>query len=127
MGCDNGSVEEVRVIVCGGRDYADEAKVYSTLDRVLAKYGDDLVIITGSCPTGADFLAEQWAKDREVEYMGFPAKWKRIGNKSAGYERNKRMRDKSQPEAAIAFPGGDGTEMMCRLISELGFEPWRIA
>lgn len=115
----------MRVIVCGGRDYLDEATVFATLDRVHAKYGDELVIITGSCPTGADFLAEQWAKSREVEYMGFPARWKRL-SKAAGRERNTRMRDKSKPDAGIAFPGRDGTNMMCELLEEIGIKPWRV-
>lgn len=114
----------MRVIVCGGRDYADDFKVMETLDRVLAKYGDDLVIITGAA-TGADTLAEQWAKMREVEYMGFPAKWELL-DKAAGRERNARMRDKSKPDACIAFPGGRGTNMMCELIEEIGIKPWKI-
>lgn len=108
----------MRVIVTGGRDYEDKAAVFATLDRVLAKYGDELVIITGSCPTGADLFAEQWAKSRAVEYMGFPARWKRL-DKAAGRERNTRMRDKTKPDAGIAFPGGTGTDMMCELLEEI--------
>lgn len=64
-----------RVLVCGGRDYNSVHNVYEVLDRVLLKYGDNMIVIHGSCPTGADYLAEKWAKDREVGYMGFPARW----------------------------------------------------
>ena len=114
----------MRVLVCGGRDFSDEKLLYSTLDRVHQKYGDDLVIVHGA-QRGADLMAEAWAKAREVEYMGFPARWKRL-SKRAGYERNARMRDKAKPDACIAFKGGDGTGMMCSLMEELAVKPWKV-
>lgn len=114
-----------RVLVCGGRDYNNIHKVYEVLDRVYAKYGDDMIIIHGSCPTGADDLAEKWAKDREVEYMGFPARWKKEG-RAAGPIRNKRMRDEANPDACIAFPGGDGTAGMVALMCEIGAPVWDV-
>jgi hypothetical protein len=115
----------MKVLVCGGRDFTDRDLLFATLDRVLEKFGDKLVIVHGACPTGADAMAEEWAKARETEYMGFPARWSSLG-KPGGYERNKRMRDKARPDAAIAFKGGDGTAMMCRLLEEIGVEPWRV-
>ena len=115
----------MKIIVCGGREYEDRERLFSILDRVLSKYGDSLVIIHGAA-RGADEMAEEWAKFREVEYMGFPAKWRRIGGKGAGAERNRRMRDKARPDACIAFPGGRGTAMMCKLMREIGIEPWVI-
>ena len=114
----------MRVLVCGGRDYKDEYLVYKTLDAVLAKYGDDLVIIHGSAP-GADELAEKWAKSRQVEYIGIPAKWKAKG-RGAGPIRNKLMRDKYAPKACIAFPGENGTKGMVGLMREIGIEPWLV-
>jgi hypothetical protein len=121
------------VLVCGGRDFDARDFLFSVLDRVHAKYGDDLVIITGAqrkrkddgTYCGADYLAQEWAIDREVEYMGFPARWKKIGAPAAGGERNRRMRDKGMPEAAVAFLGGRGTAMMCALLREIGIEPWQ--
>jgi hypothetical protein len=115
----------MKVLVCGGRDFADKDLLFATLDRVHSKFGDELVIVHGACPTGADAMAEEWAKEREVEYMGFPARWNRLGH-PAGPERNKRMRDRAKPDAAIAFKGGRGTNGMCRLMSEIGVEPWRV-
>lgn len=121
----------MKVLVCGGRDYANKAFVYRVLDKVREKHGDDLVIITGAQRkrtdegfVGADYLAQEWAIEREVEYMGFPAKWKALGAPAAGGERNRRMRDKSMPDAAIAFPGGRGTKLMCDLLKEIGIEAW---
>lgn len=121
-------------IVCGGRDYDNFVRLYSVLDRVLEKVGDGLVIVTGSQRKwvaeerrfiGADFHAEEWARSREIEYRGFPARWKAL-SKKAGFERNSRMRDKSNPHGCIAFPGGAGTRMMCGLMLEIDIEPWCI-
>lgn len=122
----------MKVLVCGGRDFDDKGFMWSVLDKVHEKYGADLIIITGAqrklkkdhTYCGADWLAQEWAIDREVEYMGFPARWKALGSPKAGGERNRRMRDKSAPDAAVAFPGGTGTRMMCDLLREIGVEPW---
>lgn len=121
------------MLVCGGRDFDDREFLFSVIDRVLAKHGDSLVIITGSqrklkadgSYCGADYWAQEWAIDREVEYIGFPARWKTLGAPAAGGERNQRMRDKSKPDAAIAFEGGRGTKMMCDLLREIGIEAWK--
>lgn len=113
----------MKVLVCGGRDYSNEEYLFSILDKVLEKYGYDLVIIHGSCPTGADDMAEKWVKSRKVDYMGFPAKWGKY-KKAAGPIRNKHMRDTSKPDACIAFGGGDGTKGMCALMMEVGITPW---
>ena len=115
----------MRVLVCGGRDFNDKELLYSTLDRVLSKYPDELCIVHGSCQSGADKMAEDWCKLREVDYMGFPAKWKKHG-RSGGPKRNKRMRDQSSPDACIAFKGGDGTLGMVALMKEAGIEPWMV-
>jgi len=114
----------MRLLVCGGRDFSDKELVWNTLDKVYHKYGDDLVIIHGSA-SGADTLAESWAKEKQVDYLGFPARWKKCG-KSAGPKRNIRMRDNSKPDACIAFPGGDGTKGMMKLMEEIGVKPWKV-
>lgn len=122
------------IIVCGGREYDDAKRLYAILDRVHDRLAGDVVIVTGSQRkwldeerrfVGADFHAEEWARSREAEYMGFPAKWKKLGKK-AGYERNTRMYRASLPHGCIAFPGGAGTRMMCGIMIEYGIEPWCI-
>lgn len=119
------------ILVCGGREYDDEDRLYSVLDKVYAKVGE-MRIVTGAQRkwshekrkfVGADYLAEEWAKSREIEYMGFPAKWKSLFKK-AGYERNTRMRREAMPSGCIAFVGGAGTRMMCGIMVESGIEPW---
>ena len=44
------------VLVCGGRDFADRDLVYRTMDKVLDKYPDGLLVVTGAAP-GADAIA----------------------------------------------------------------------
>lgn len=99
----------MRILVCGGRDFQDKDAVFSVLDRALDRYGiDDLLIIEGEA-RGADRLAREWAIDREVCFVGEPARWKRDGRKTAGPMRNIRMLDRWRPHGVIAFPGGPGT------------------
>ena len=114
----------MRVLVCGGRDFADKALLEATLDKVHAKYGDALVIIHGAAK-GADLMAEDWAKARQVPYVGVPAQWDKHG-KSAGPKRNKRMRDTMDPMACIAFAGGSGTRNMISLMEEVRVKPWLV-
>ncbi len=63
-----------------------------------------LVIHGGA--TGADRWAGIWADKRGVRCQVEPADWSR--GPRAGPERNQRMVD-MRPDAALQFPGGDGT------------------
>lgn len=112
------------VLVCGGRDFSDRDLVYTTLDKVIAKY-PEMWLLTGSCPDGADALAEAWAKEREIPYCGVPARWKALG-KMAGPIRNRIMRDLWEPKACIAFPGGVGTRGMVKLMEDVGVKAWLV-
>lgn len=99
----------MRLLVCGGRKYADREFLYAKLDEYLAKFGS-LCIISGKAP-GADTLAEEWARERRTSFHGFRADWDKHG-KGAGPIRNQRMIDKGDPHLVLAFPGGIGTEDM---------------
>lgn len=104
----------MKVLVCGGRDYADRERVFTTLDDVHAWTVQDAetalglafgcaweqspritCIITGACcdkrakRRGADWLAEEavWA---EIPYRGYPAKWSLLGRRG-GAQRNGHM------------------------------------
>ena len=106
----------MRILVCGGRDYTDFWKV----DQVLDNYYSVIRLLIHGAARGADSLAEEWAKDREVPYLGIPAKWKLYGKK-AGYLRNKEMLT-WHPNLVIAFPGNKGTANMIKLAEEAGVE-----
>lgn len=105
------------VLVTGGRDYADGYTVRATLDELLAIRPID-VIIEGAAK-GADSLAERWARDTMIPYLGVPAQWDKYGNK-AGPIRNSEILDIVRPKVCVAFPGGNGTEDMVLKCRKLG-------
>lgn len=105
----------MRVLVCGGRDYADRA----TMERVLMDLSVDALLIHGDA-RGADKLAaeiwDHWVQRTEPH----PADWKRHGN-AAGPIRNQEMLD-SGIDLVVAFPGGSGTADMVRRAKAAGIE-----
>lgn len=113
----------MKLLVTGGRDFADRAFVFECLDRVDRKH-TVMLLVHGACPTGADRWADEWAQARGVTRMPFPAQWKELGDK-AGPIRNQRMLDITAPEAAVAFPGGRGTGDMLRRLERAGVPVWR--
>lgn len=101
-----------RVLVCGGRDYADRETLRRVLDAHLDLFGP-FVLIHGAA-RGADTLAGEWAASRGVEFEAYPADWDRFGRR-AGPERNRRMLHQGKPTVVVAFPGGAGTAHMVRI------------
>lgn len=96
--------------MCGGRDYKDRNLVFRVLDSFLF---DELV--HGACPTGADFFADMWARNRgHKKVKTYPADWDAHG-RAAGPIRNAFMLDDAKPNFVIAFPGGPGTANMVAL------------
>lgn len=108
-----------RVLVCGGRDYADNAMLTATLDRLHAERGFSLVIAGGA--RGADTMAEEWARARGIACDVYRADWEGLGRK-AGPIRNGRMLTEGKPQLVVAFPGGRGTAHMVRIAREAGVE-----
>ncbi len=107
-----------RVLVFGGRDYANKGHVFATLDKVHAESPITL-IVHGACPYGgADILGEDWAKYREIPYLGMPAKFKSDGRR-AGPERNQKML-LTNLSLAVQFPGGKGTVDMALKLKAAG-------
>ena len=98
----------LRVCVCGGRHYIDRDKLYATLDKLL-EIRKDFMIISGGA-TGADTLAIDWAKERNVPVEVHYASWGKFG-RAAGPIRNKKMLDLGI-DLLVAFPGGSGTKDM---------------
>jgi hypothetical protein len=113
----------LRILVCGGRDYTDRARVDRILDRVHAERGIE-AIIQGTA-RGADQLAAEWGWDRKVRVCSYPADWQMHGKK-AGALRNQSMIDEGKPDAVIAFPGGAGTADMVKRSRDAGLPVWVI-
>lgn len=107
------------LLVCGGRDYRDVETAFSVLDEI-HQAEDVLLVVEGAAP-GADLLAEDWAKARQIPYLGVPAPWM-IHRKAAGPIRNGQMLDTRKLglpfrvpiSMVVAFPGGPGTANMVK-------------
>jgi hypothetical protein len=98
-----------RYLICGGRDFADEALMAKAL-AALILHPEDARIIHGDA-RGADRMAAAWGKEHAAEVEAFPADWTKYGN-AAGPLRNQAMLDVGKPDVVIAFPGGKGTADM---------------
>lgn len=101
-----------RVLVAGGRDYADWERVRDALDS-LHKKTSIQVLAHGDCRTGADALASRWAEDNAIQLIKYPAPWRK-GDK-AGPQRSKFMIDDFKPSLVLLFPGNRGTMGVLRL------------
>jgi len=122
---------ESRVLVTGGRTYNDGYALYNALDALLPAH-PNLVILHGACTDprtrelrGADRLAELWAIENEIPYIGVPAKWRRFGN-AAGPIRNKEMVEHWRATNGVAFPGGPGTDNAIACMREAHLVVWEI-
>jgi hypothetical protein len=102
----------VRVIVCGGRDYADQDRAWHQLEMFHNSEGRITALAHGGAK-GADEIAGRWGEAEHIPVRVFPANWKRDG-KAAGPLRNQRMLDEFKPDVVIAFAGGRGTSDMVR-------------
>jgi hypothetical protein len=114
----------IRVLVCGGRDYADHHAVKRALDVLLLV--DDVVIIHGAA-RGADTLAADWGRLRAAEVLSFPAAWRRHDgsiDRGAGHKRNAQMLVEGRPDLIVAFPGGRGTADMVARGRAAGVPVW---
>jgi hypothetical protein len=112
-----------RVLICGGREFADRNWLFRELDRLNGAEPFSCVIAGGA--VGADTMAREWAESRAIPVIEFKADWDGQGRK-AGPIRNQRMLDEGAPDVVVAFPGGNGTEDMCAKATAVGVRVWRV-
>ncbi|MDW9650818.1 DUF2493 domain-containing protein [Sinorhizobium meliloti] len=122
----------MRLVVTGGRDYCDTARIWAALDELHGRRPVS-VLIEGEAP-GLDTRARVWAKRRGIAVESHPAPWDDVDHPeaivrhrkdgkpydvNAGPRRNQQMID-AQPDYAMIFPGGTGTADMKRRIIAAG-------
>jgi hypothetical protein len=97
----------MRVLVTGSRTW-EAADVIRTALDIIAKeafaIGDELIVVHGACPTGADAIADKWVRDSQhwlICAERHPANWRDDGH-SAGFKRNERM-VKAGADLVLAF------------------------
>ncbi len=99
----------MRLLICGGRYFADSDQAWSALDLLHEIHGISAVIEGGA--RGADRIGAQWALQRDIKVSTYPADWNRYGRR-AGHIRNGIMLTCGRPDLVVAFPGGTGTANM---------------
>jgi hypothetical protein len=108
----------MKVIVCGGRGYANVEMLNLVLDELHAKTPITTLIQGGA--NGADYLAFRWAcRTKGVSITTHHAEWDKHG-RAAGPIRNKHMLE-DDPDIVVAFRGGRGTANMIKQAKAAGF------
>ena len=93
------------VLVCGGRDNSSLSRVDIVLRDMNIK-----LLVTGDS-RGYDSLAEQWARMNNIPCKVYKTDYNKYG-KRAGYKRNVAMFDENDIDTVVAFPGGEGTDII---------------
>ena len=87
-------MKETGLIVAGCRDFYDKNIAYKyikeTIDRLKITFPDHKIHMISGGASGADTLAEDYAKENNIEVSVFPANWKKYG-RAAGPIRNQHM------------------------------------
>jgi hypothetical protein len=107
----------MRLVVTGGRDYCDTARIFAALDELHARR-PITTLIEGEA-RGLDIRAKAWAQRRGIAVDPYPADWAVLG-KDAGPVRNQWMIDLGKPDYGLVFPGGTGTADMRRRLVAAG-------
>lgn len=112
----------MNLLICGGRDFNDEALMVDTLNNLMAigviPHESEITIITGMAK-GADMLAYELAEANDVSTIKMPANWKEFG-KSAGYARNTEMLKKADYVLAFWDAKSKGTAHTIRTANKMG-------
>ena len=106
------------VLVCGGRNYANQSKVHGYLSRLHREKKIEAIVQGGA--TGADNHARQWAKFNNVKVITYFPDWDK--GPYAGFLRNQMMLEEECPDLVVAFPGGHGTDDMVTRAKRGGFK-----
>jgi hypothetical protein len=115
----------MRLLITGSRDWegihaeSEVGQVLTTFEMLCAVLGEELQLMHGGCPTGADAIADRWARRRGYEPVVFEAKWDLYG-KSAGPIRNSAMAEFGA-DACVAFIRNDSrgtTDMVAKAVKK---------
>lgn len=80
----------MRILITGSRDWDDQGLIADQIHTAQFFYGEDLVVVHGSCPRGADQIADEWAAVLGIEVERHAADWDSLGRR-AGFVRNAEM------------------------------------
>jgi hypothetical protein len=118
----------LKILVTGSRDWTDPRTIELEVFRALYEWKTphrEAVLIHGACPTGADALADDYARTTGMHIIRRPADWDRYG-KHAGFLRNVELVDLG-PDICLAFirSKSRGASMTANLAEKAGIETRR--
>lgn len=111
-----------RIAFAGGIECNDHHRIWSVLDRVLAKHGD-MVLLHGGSPRGAERIAARWADHRKVRQVVFKPDWTKHRN-AAPFKRNDAMLQ-ALPIGIVVFPGSGIVANLADKARQMGIPVWR--
>ena len=65
-------ITRIKIGIVGSRSYTDKKKVKDLIFNIKEKYGDEVEIVSGGQPKGADGLAKKFALEFDMKYVEFP-------------------------------------------------------
>ena len=106
-------MEEMRLIVAGGREFTNFYVARKTICGVLLHTSfDDVVVVNGGA-RGADTMGKKFADTYDIRSKLFPANWDKFG-KRAGYMRNEQMAEYGTHLIAFWDEKSKGTKHMIK-------------
>jgi SLOG family YspA-like protein len=119
-----------RILVTGSRAWDAEGTLRQALiaaRMAVVPEDDDLIVVHGACPAGADAMADTWAKDYGFQAERHPADWS--AGKGAGFIRNAEMVALGA-DVCVAFykqgAGNKGTDHCATLAGKAGIPVRRV-
>ena len=112
-----------RILITGSRNWNDEQALAAPLFEYTGCYRqDELVVVHGGCPTGADAIAEKLCQNYGIRTEVHLADWDKHG-RAAGPIRNQQMVDLGA-DICLAFPLGEsrGTRHCMRVAEKAGIK-----
>lgn len=114
--------EGTKIAITGGPDYQDHARIWSALDKVRERH-PDMVLLHGGTPSGAEHIADCWARNRKVMAIVFRPDWNRHA-KAAPFKRNDRLLEQL-PAGVLHFPGTGISANLADKARKMGIPIWR--
>lgn len=118
-------MDKARVLITGSRTWDDRDQIRAALQEAWRESVGPFILVSGACPTGADFIGESLCAEVGIEVERHPADWDLYG-KRAGFVRNAEMVDLGA-DLCLAFirDGSKGASMTAGLAEKAGIPVWR--
>lgn len=62
----------MKLAIVGSRFYKNKERIRKIIKNQFEKYGENLIVVSGGCPTGGDRFAKDLAIEMGIKYVEFP-------------------------------------------------------